>query len=93
MYVILNLVNFFLIIFPILDSLFILIKPIFFIFIFGCDKMFGGGDVMKDYFKCSDEIYFVFPIEGDCININDGFCEENEIKIQAVVSAPSGHIV
>lgn len=36
-------------------------------------------------------IEFVFPIDGDCININDGVSEDGGIKITAVVSAPTGH--
>lgn len=40
---------------------------------------------MRDYFNMSSSLRFVFPIDGDCINENDGE------KIVAVVVAPEGH--
>ena len=44
---------------------------------------------MSDNFNMN----FVFPIDGDCININDGVSEDGGIKITAAVSAPTGHNV
>lgn len=41
----------------------------------------------------SDSINFIFPIDGDCINENDGTAIEEGVRIYANVLAPEGHDV
>ncbi|MBR2722594.1 MAG: hypothetical protein IKB75_07470 [Clostridia bacterium] len=48
---------------------------------------------MKDYLGKNSPIRFQFPIDGDCINKNDGEEVDGGIRIQARVEAPTGHAV
>jgi hypothetical protein len=48
---------------------------------------------MRDYLMKNKPIRFQFPIDGDCINSNDGTVTENGIMIQVTVEAPEGHTV
>ena len=46
---------------------------------------------MRDYFDSGSPIRFLFPIDGDCINENDGTPLTDGVKITASVAAPVGH--
>ena len=48
---------------------------------------------MRDYFGKNNPIRFVFPIDGDCVNKNDGVEIEGGIRITVSVAAPEGHEV
>lgn len=43
---------------------------------------------MRDFFKKDQPIYFIAPIDGDCVNIRDGMPTENGINIPVTVKAP-----
>ena len=46
---------------------------------------------MRDYFRENDAIRFVFPIDGDCVNVGDGVSERGAVEVTAKVAAPEGH--
>ena len=48
---------------------------------------------MRDYFGKNNPIRFVFPIDGDCVNKNDGAEIDGGIRITVSVAAPEGHEV
>ena len=48
---------------------------------------------MRDYFQKENPIRFRFPIDGDCLNRNDGEEIGDQLKIPATVEAPEGHDV
>ena len=48
---------------------------------------------MRDYFGKNNPIRFVFPIDGDCVNKNDGIEIAGGIRISVSVAAPEGHDV
>ena len=48
---------------------------------------------MRDYLNQDLPIRFLFPIDGDCINENDGNEAEDGVRILARVEAPKGHLV
>ena len=48
---------------------------------------------MRDYFQATNPIRFRFPIDGDCLNRNDGEEIGDQLKILATVEAPEGHDV
>ena len=48
---------------------------------------------MRDYFGKNNPIRFVFPIDGDCVNKNDGIEIAGGIRIPVSVAAPEGHEV
>lgn len=43
---------------------------------------------MKDYFRKSQPVHFVFPIDGDCINSADGVREGNDLIVTVKIAAP-----
>jgi len=43
---------------------------------------------MRDYFKTGEPIHFVFPIDGDCLNIYDGSMKKGYLTIPVKVEAP-----
>ena len=45
------------------------------------------------YFGEDKSIRFLFPIDGDCLNANDGVAEGNKLTVTAKVEAPEGHEV
>ncbi len=42
---------------------------------------------MRDFFHTYDPVSFVFPIDGDCLNINDGYEDDGVLYIKAKVRA------
>ena len=48
---------------------------------------------MRNYFGEDQKIRFLFPIDGDCINSNDGRGSGDCIRIPVRVEAPQGHAV
>ena len=48
---------------------------------------------MRDYLRKDQPLRFAFPIDGDCINCNDGPVADGGILITAQVEAPEGHEV
>lgn len=48
---------------------------------------------MRDYFRKDDPVRFLFPIDGDCINANDGVVSGDSVRISVSVAAPAGHEV
>ena len=45
---------------------------------------------MRDYFNTSSPVRFVYPIDGDCLNIYDGAVKDGFLSITATVKAPYG---
>ncbi len=45
---------------------------------------------MRDVFKRSQPISFVFPIDGDCVNERDGRMDGGGVTLSAAVRAPAG---
>ena len=43
---------------------------------------------MKDYFRKSKPVHFVFPIDGDCVNSADGIREGNDVIVKVKIAAP-----
>ena len=43
---------------------------------------------MYDYFKKSEPIYFIFPINGDCVNARDGRIDSGTLTLPVSVFAP-----
>ncbi len=48
---------------------------------------------MRDFFCTNAPIRFLFPIDGDCINDNDGTVVKDGVMISVSVQAPQGHKV
>ncbi len=46
---------------------------------------------MSEYFMTDKPIFFVFPINGDCVNERDGEKTDSGISFTAKVSAPADH--
>ena len=46
---------------------------------------------MRDYFGKENSIRFIFPIDGDCINIHDGESISEGVRVCVKVTAPVGH--
>ncbi|MEA4832594.1 MAG: hypothetical protein VB118_08270 [Oscillospiraceae bacterium] len=45
---------------------------------------------MKNYFGNDKEFYFVYPLDGDCMNVYDGAEKDGALNITARVAAPAG---
>lgn len=45
---------------------------------------------MRDYFRRDKKVHFTFPIDGDCVNANDGKIVNGKLIITAKVKAESG---
>ena len=45
---------------------------------------------MRDYFNTSSPVRFVFPIDGDCLNIYDGEIKNGFLTVKVKVQAPAG---
>lgn len=43
---------------------------------------------MRDYFRKDKKVRFIFPIDGDCINENDGEKTENGVIVLTKIAAP-----
>ena len=48
---------------------------------------------MRDYLNKNGAIRFAFPIDGDCLNENDGVSTEKGIVVALCVEAPENHTV
>ncbi len=48
---------------------------------------------MRDYLNKGKPIRFAFPIDGDCLNQNDGSVSERGITVRVSVEAPENHRV
>ncbi len=44
---------------------------------------------MRDYIEWKKKTHFVFPIDGDCVNMYDGEIRDNKLYIKAVVASDS----
>lgn len=44
---------------------------------------------MRDYFRKSKKVHFLFPIDGDCVNVFDGRETKDGVIIQTKICAPS----
>ncbi len=48
---------------------------------------------MNRYFHRDNPLYFVFPINGDCINENDGRVEGDTLFLPVIINAPEGKTI
>ena len=44
---------------------------------------------MRDYFNSTAPVRFVYPIDGDCMNIYDGVIKDGYLTITVKVAAPA----
>ena len=44
---------------------------------------------MRDYFNTASSVRFIFPIDGDCLNIYDGEMKEGYLAVKAKLEAPA----
>nr|MBQ4319931.1 hypothetical protein [Clostridia bacterium] len=42
----------------------------------------------RDYYRPNDPVRFEFPLDGDCLNIRDGFMKNGYLTIKVKVQAP-----
>jgi len=42
----------------------------------------------RDYYRPNDPVHFEFPLDGDCLNIRDGFMKDGYLTIKVKVQAP-----
>ncbi len=48
---------------------------------------------MRDFFKLSSPVHFVFPIDGDCLNIYDGVEKDDVLYINVKIAAPKNAVL
>ena len=46
---------------------------------------------MRDYFGKNNTVRFLFPIDGDCVNVYDGKEISGGVRIPVSIEAPEGH--